>query len=174
MPALTVVLCPALDPGPGAPWRETATAALTRRGVPVVRPERLGRAAAEADDERLQTAAWVADQAVSITAAGRLGPLLVVSSGSANRAVPALALSQRASRHQIVAYLMLDGPLPEVGRGGFDWPDAPVVYVATPEADSRTSETSLAAAGLRGWSVVRGDPVQTIVQIAVGWPDSLP
>ncbi len=174
MPDLTVVLCPPLDPGPDASWRQTLAAALRLRDVPVVLPERRTRTAAEDSDERLRTAGWVADQAVAITAAGDTGPLMVVSAGSANRAVPALALSQRASRHPVVAYVMVDGPLPQAGRGGFDWPDAPVIYVASGAADAQASEESLGAAGLRGWSVVRGDPVETIATIAVGWPDTMP
>ncbi|MGB7980810.1 MAG: hypothetical protein WCF36_08470 [Candidatus Nanopelagicales bacterium] len=174
MPVLTVVLCPALDPGADVFWRPTAEAALGLRGVPVVVPERATRTAAEADDERLRTAAWVADQAVTITAAGVTGPLMLVSAGSANRAVPALALSQRASRHPVMVYVMVDGPLPQPGRGGFDWPDAPVIYVASGAADALASEESLGAAGLRGWSVVRGDPVEAITTIAAGWPDAMP
>ena len=137
-------------------------------------PERLARAAADGHDERLRTASWVADQAVAITAANRPGPFLVVSSGTANRAVPALALSQRASRHPIVAYVMVDGPLPRPGRGGVDWPDAPVRYLATSTADPLETEESLASAGLRGWSVARVDPVAEILAIAVGWPDAMP
>ena len=174
MPVLTVVLCPALDPGPDVSWRRAVAAELAQRGVPVVLPERRIRTAAEAEDERLRTAAWVADQAVAITAAGGTGSLMVVSVGSANRAVPALALSQRASRHPVMAYVMVDGPLPQPGRGGFDWPDAPVIYVASGEADALVSEESLSAAGMRGWSVLRGDPVETIAAIATGWPDTMP
>ncbi len=166
----TVVLCPALDPdAPDGPRRELA-AALAGWGVPVVVPHRRPRVGDPEQDEKLAMAAWVADQAVSITAAHVEGPLVVVSSGEANRGVPALGYSQRAARRQVVAYVLIEGPLPDPGRAGSDWPDAPVVYVCS----CKEPDESVRAAELRGWSTLTADPISALTRIARGWPDSLP
>ncbi|HSO03122.1 MAG TPA: hypothetical protein VLQ92_01470, partial [Candidatus Limnocylindrales bacterium] len=106
---------------------------------------------------------------VAITAAQVEGPLILVSSGDANRAVPALGYSQRASRRGVVAYVLVDAPLPDPSRAGTDWPDAPVIHVTTPGADSAAAES----ARLRGWSTVAGDPLDVVTRIARGWPDSV-
>lgn len=170
MSGVTVVLCPALNPRtPDGPRRELA-AVLAGSGIPVVIPHRQRRDRGEATDARLSIAAWVADQAVAITAARVEGPLILVSSGDANRAVPALGFSQRASRRGVVAYVLVDGPLPDPSRAGMDWPDAPVVHVTSTGADSAPA----ASARLRGWSTVEGDPITVVADIARGWPDSLP
>jgi hypothetical protein len=170
MTGVTVVLCPALDPGaPDGPRRELA-GVLAGWGIPVVIPHMQPREGVEATDERLGVAAWVADQAIAITAAQVEGPLILVSSGEANRAVPALGFSQRASRRSVVAYVLVDGPLPDPSRVGTDWPDAPVVHVTSPDADGGPA----AAARLRGWATVEGDPIATVTAIAKGWPDSMP
>ncbi len=170
MPGVTVVLCPALDPGAPDGQRRELAAALAGWGIPVVIPHRQSRNGAEASDERLGIAAWVADQAVAITAAQVEGPLMLVSAGDANRAVPALGYSQRASRRSVVAYVLVDGPLPDASRAGRDWPDAPVVHVTTPGADAAPA----AAARLRGWSTLDADPIAVVSRIARGWPDSMP
>ncbi len=170
MPGVTVVLCPTLDPGaPDGPRRELA-GVLAGWGIRVVIPHMAPRAGAEATDERLGIASWVADQAIAITAAQVEGPLILVSSGEANRAIPALGFSQRASRRSVVAYILVDGPLPDPSRAGTDWPDAPVVHVTSPDSDGAPA----AAARLRGWSTVQGDPITAVTEIAKGWPDSMP
>ncbi len=170
MTGVTVVLCPALDPvSPDGQRRELA-GVLAGWGIRVVIPHLRPRDGAESADERLGVAGWVADQAVAITAAHVEGPLILVSTGGANRAVPALGYSQRASRRSVVAYVLIDGPLPDVSRAGSDWPEAPVVHVTTPGADAEPA----AAARLRGWSTITGDPIAIVTRIARGWPDSLP
>lgn len=146
-------------------------AAIAGWGIPVVVPHRQKRQseATSGDDQKLAMAAWVADQAVAITAARVEGPLIVVSSGAANRGIPALGFSQRAARRPVVAYILLDGPLPGPSRSGNDWPDAPVVYVCSAgEIDESTG-----AAELRGWRTLHADPISAITQIARGWPDSM-
>ena len=170
MTLVTVVLCPALDPGEPDGRRRELAGLLAGWGIPVVVPHRQPQDGAEAADERLGIASWVADQAVAITSAQVEGPLILVSSGAANRALPALGYSQRASRRSVVAYVLIDGPLPDPSRSGADWPDAPVVLVTSPEGDDATA----AAAALRGWSTVSGDPIAIVTAIARGWPDSLP
>jgi hypothetical protein len=170
MTGVTVVLCPALDPGAPDGRRRELAGVLAGWGIPVVIPHLQPPEGAEASDERLGLAAWVADQAIAITAAHVEGPLILVSSGDANRAVPALGFSQRASRRSVVAYVLVDGPLPDPSRAGRDWPDAPVVHVSSPEADGTPAE----AARLRGWSTIEGDPIAVVTAIARGWPDSMP
>jgi hypothetical protein len=170
MTVVTVVLCPALDSEAADGPRRELAAALAGWGIPVVVPRRTQRPSTDLDDERLTRAAWVADQAVAITEARVDGPIIVVSSGPANRAVPALAFSQRASRRTIVAYVLVDGPLPEPSRTGADWPDAPVFYVAGAASPSESTR----AAKLRGWTTLTGDAISTVTAIARGWPDSLP
>jgi hypothetical protein len=167
---VTVVLCPTLDPSAPDGQRRELAGVLAGWGIRVVIPHRQPREGAEEADERLGIAAWVADQAIAITAAQVDGPLILVSSGDANRAVPALGFSQRASRRNVVAYILVDGPLPDPSRAGTDWPDAPVVHVTTPDADGGPAQ----AARLRGWSTVEGDPIVVVTDIARGWPDSMP
>jgi hypothetical protein len=170
MTGVTVVLCPALDPSAPDGARRELAGVLAGWGVRVVIPHRQPREGAEDSDERLGIAAWVADQAIAITTAQVDGPLLLVSVGDANRAVPALGFSQRASRRNVVAYVLVDGPLPEPSRAGTDWPDAPVVHVTSPDGDGAPAQ----AARLRGWSTVEGDPISVVTDIARGWPDSMP
>ncbi len=170
MSGVTVVLCPSLVPGSPDEQRRELAGVLGGWGIPVVIPHRQRRDIAEAADDRLGIAAWVADQAVAITAAHVEGPLILVSSGEANRAVPALGFSQRASRRGVVAYVLVDGPLPDPSPAGLDWPDAPVVHVTSTGADPGPA----ASARLRGWSTVEGDPIAIVADIARGWPDTLP
>lgn len=170
MSAVTVVLCPALDPtAPDGSRRELA-GILAGWGIPVVIPHRQPRADFEEADERLGMAAWVGDQAIAITAAQVEGPMILVSRAEANRAVPALGFSQKASRRNVVAYILIDGPLPDPSRAGADWPDAPVIHVTSPDADAEPGR----AARLRGWSTVDGDPLVLVSEIARGWPESMP
>ena len=169
MTGVTVVLCPALDPRAPDGQRRELAGVLAGWGIHVVIPHLQPREGAEAADERMGIAAWVSDQAIAITAAHVEGPLILVSSGDANRAVPALGFSQRASRRSVVAYVLIEGPLPDPSRSGRDWPDAPVVLVTSPDADGAPA----AAARLRGWSIVEGDPIAAVTSIAKGWPDSM-
>ncbi len=168
MSGVTVVLCPALDPDTDDGARRELAAALAGWGIPVVVPRRQPRHGAELADERLLMAAWVADQAVAITEAQVEGPLIVVSTGTANRAVPALGFAQRASRRSVVGYVLLEGPLPDPSRAGQDWPDAPVLYVCSTGPDASTR-----AAELRGWTTLQEDPISAVTALARGWPDAL-
>ena len=169
MSGVTVVLCPALDPDLDDGASRELAAALAGWGIPVVVPRRQQRDGAELGEERVLMAAWVADQAVAITGAQVEGPLIIVSSGPANRAVPALGFSQRASRRSIVGYVLLDGPLPDPSRAGQDWPDAPVLYVSASGTDDSTR-----AAQLRGWRTLQEDPISAVTGLARGWPDTMP
>ena len=45
-----------------------------------------------------------------------------------------------------------------------------MVHVTSPDADGAPA----AAARLRGWSTVEGDPIAAVTAIAKGWPDSMP
>lgn len=171
-----VVLCPPLAPDTAPPaWSADLAAALQRAGIPVLAPTAAaappaaaeppaapGSAAPAGVDERLAIAGWVADQAITITASAPDAPLLLVAVGQATRGLPALGLSQRAARHNVVAYVLVDGAPPPAGRSGVDWPDAPVLYVVSPEGP----DAGLVAAGLRGWVTVHGDPVDAIVSHA--------
>ena len=170
MAGVTVVLCPLLDPSASDGPRRELAGVLAGWGIPVVIPHIQPSQGAQAVDARMGIASWVADQAIAITAAQVDGPLILVSSGDANRAVPALGFSQRASRRNVVAYVLVDGPLPDPSRVGTDWPDAPVVHVTSPGA----AEGPAAAARLRGWSTIEGDPIAAVTDLARGWPDSMP
>lgn len=167
--SVTVLLCPALNPNADDGPRRELAGTLAGWGIPVVVPHRQRRASTSTEDEKLAMASWVADQAVAITAAHTEGPLLVVCSGAANRGVPALGFSQRAARRPVVAYVLLDGPLPDPSRAGTDWPDAPVVYVSS----SPESDEAIRAAQLRGWRTLSADPISAVTEIARGWPDSI-
>lgn len=168
MPTVTMVLCPTLDRDLAPlPWREVE-ATLRAWGMPVVAPHPAPRSEHESStDERMEMATWVAEQAVAIAAAKVDSPLILVSGGQANIALPALGFAQRAARNSVVGYIMVDGPLPAPGRGNADWPDAPVIYIQSPEA---TPESAIAARQ-RGWTTLNRDPADTILEIAKGWPD---
>jgi hypothetical protein len=182
-----VVLCPPLAPdGPSPAWHEDLARHLAALDIPTVRPA-VGRApgspasapappgdpaSAEPGIDRMAIAAWVADQAVAITAAGLDRPLILVAAGPATVGLPALGFSQRASRRTVVTYVMVDGPLPQVGPATGDWPDAPVLclrHAGSPELD----EAVAAGARLRGWPVRREDPVSALVALVQRWPGHL-
>jgi hypothetical protein len=174
---LAVVLCPPLAVGHPAPaWHGELLEALRDAGVAALAPTvssgtGVAHPATTAEvgspEDRLAIAGWVADQAVAITMAGLDRPLILVSAGEANRGLPALGLSQRAARHTVTGYVMVDGPAAGPSRAGVDWPDAPVLYIRTPGAQPHGQST----ARLRGWSTVAGDPVAAIVAQARAWPD---
>lgn len=179
-----VILCPPLPPETGAPpWLDAAAEQLERDGVVVVRasgpigattprqgdgsPTRHDPTSPDPVADRLAIAGWVADQAIAITAARLDRPLLLASSGAANRGLPALGFSQRAARHSVVGYVMVDGPVPTPGRATADWPDAPVLYVRSPSAP----DLGMGAARLRGWRTVVGDPVVVVGAHVRAWPE---
>jgi hypothetical protein len=160
-----VVLCPALGDQPQPPWREPMAAALRAAGLSVIVPA--GPAGVVEPDQRTRLAGWVADQAIAIGAARPGGPLLLVASGDACAALPALGMAQRAARHAVVGYVLVDGTAPPAGRSGQDWPDAPVTVVRSPGAPVGDDHT----ARLRGWAVRGGDPVALVVELARRWPE---
>ena len=174
-----VVLCPPLTVGQPVPdWQGELLDALRTEGIPVLAPTVTGGREGVAGtsthpvqvgsaEDRLAIAGWVADQAVAITASHADRPLILVSTGEANRGLPALGLSQRAARHTVVGYVMVDGPAAGPSRAAVDWPDAPVLYIRTPGAEPH----GLASARLRGWSTLAGDPVGAVVANARAWPD---
>jgi len=170
----TVVLCPPLAPDLAHPsWVARAHRALRAEGIPALAPQLADRprpapgATRDPAADRLAVAGWVADQAVAITAAQLRGPLLLVAHGAAIRGVPALAMSQRAARHSVVGYILVDGPPPTPSPGAVDWPDAPVLYVQGPTGDPG----DVRPAALRGWQVTRDDPADVVLARARTWPD---
>lgn len=166
MATVTLVLCPTLlrDTAP-LPWREVE-ATLRAWGLPVIAPHQVS-SGIDDGDERMEMATWVAELAVAIATAKVETPLILVSGGQANVAIPALGFAQRAARNSVVGYILVDGPLPSPGRGNSDWPDAPVIYIQSPTA---TGESSVAARA-RGWTTLHRDPADAILEIARGWPD---
>lgn len=170
----TVVLCAPLSPDTEHPaWVGRAARALRDAGIPALMPELAdpahptGSTDADPVGDRLAVARWVKDQAIAIAVAQLGQPLLLVAHGAALRAVPALAMSQRAARHNVVGYVLVDGPPPAQSPTPGDWPDAPVVYVRTPGADPE----DLRPATLRGWQVARDDPAGVVLAHARAWPD---
>ena len=85
-------------------------------------------------------------------------PFVVVAVGAACTGIPAFAVSQRASRRQIAAYVFVEPVLPTAGAG--DWPDAPVTVVTSDESIARSAR-------LRGWAVtseVAADVIAEVVE----------
>lgn len=173
----TVVLCPPLAPDTSHPeWVDRLAAALRADGVSVLAPAHTPgpgnvggspSGSPSAAEDRLAVAGWVADQAIAVTAARAEGPLVLVAHGSATRGLPALGMSQRAARHNVVGYVLVDGPLPAPSRAGTDWPDAPVLYVRSSDAAHEAHRQ----AGLRGWDTAQGDPAGPVLARVLGWPD---
>ncbi len=176
-----VVLCPPLTWDTPAPdWHEALARHLADLGTPTVRTPAMtadsgaGAPPGSATDgpgrDRMALAAWVADQAVAITGAGMDRPLVLVASGPATSGLPALGFSQRASRRRVVAYVLVDGPLPQVGPATGDWPDAPVVCVLH-SASAELAATVTTGARLRGWRLLHDDPVAVLGALVRRWPD---
>lgn len=116
--------------------------------------------------ERELNAHWVAHVSVEITRHQPQAPLLLVASGVATARLCALGFAQKASRHAVSGYVIIDGLLPETGRA--DWPNAPVDFVLTPEADE-TARQAARVAELRGWTCHRdADPATVIRQLVRG------
>lgn len=162
MTTASVVLCPPL---PGAPVvvdvADVADSLLDDprlAGVGVMSPH-VPDAAPE-DDERTATAHWVAHLAIGLATGGAVAPVLLVLAGSAGALAPALGFSQKASRRAVSGYVLVDAAVPPAESRGGDWPDAPVVFVASPAADPL--ETNQAR--LRGWG---------IVEVPDAWPGTV-
>lgn len=166
----TAVLLPAIQrPGhaiPAGSWRAEIAAELAAYSISIFLPSAPPPIDA-ATDERSAATHWVAHIAVELTAALPMPPLLLVATGPAGAHLPALGFSQRASRHPVMGYVMVNASLPRVPAQTVDWPDAPVDVVTTRDA----SAESLAAAHLaelRGWTVHAGADAAAVIRTLVG------
>ena len=155
MTTATVVLCPPL-PGVPAPYDAADAAdalldhgALAGRHVlsPAVPDSEPG------DDARTARAHWIAHLAVALSTSGAHAPVMLVMAGSSGAVAAALGFSQRASRRAVSRYVLVDAAVPPADDRSGDWPDAPVHYVASPDADP----LEVNQARLRGWDVVEVD-----------------
>lgn len=150
MTAATVVLCPPL-PGAAAAYdaADTADVLLDRTGGYRVLSPYVDDPAPE-DDARTQRAHWVAHLSIALASGNAVAPVLLVVDGTAGAMAPALGFSQKAARRAVSGYVLVDAVVPPADDRSLDWPDAPVVYVASPAAGPE----HLAQARLRGWEVV--------------------
>ena len=163
----TVVLLPRADlPGDSAEDRDPTmerreiAADLLAHGIKVyVVPD---TPASEGDDLRHATAHWVAHNAMTLTAAQPEKPIMLVAFGAAGQLLAALGFSQKASRRPVASYVVVDGSIPKPGAA--DWPDAPVTYIATPDA---ASSESARQAELRGWTVEQTDDVAVALRTVI-------
>ena len=116
------------------------------------------------DDARTQRAHWVAALAVGISTAGLSAPVALVLIGAAGALAPAVGFSQRASRRAVSAYVLVDAEVPTIGGAHEDWPDAPVIYLHSPQAN----ELNVNQARLRGWNLVPlDDAAPTTISAAI-------
>lgn len=177
----TVVLLPAaeLPATPFEPWGDQRSIAggLVGYGVntyvvPAPEPADPGL------DLKTATAHWVAHIALNLTQAQPIKPILLVAHGAAGQLLPAIGFAQKASRRPVAGYVVIDGQLPKVGAA--DWPDAPVTFIRTNNANDAASSGSgtLPMAGevepqdparvaeLRGWTVYSdADPVEVLREL---------
>jgi hypothetical protein len=120
------------------------------------------------DDERTQRAHWVAALALAMSAGAARAPITLVLLGVAGSLAPAVGFSQRAARRLVNGYILVDAELPRVDGTNEDWPDAPVIYVHSPEAHA----LNVNQAQLRGWDTIEIPDTSsltvtdTVVQIA--------
>lgn len=166
----TVVLLPSprfIDPAEKrSDWRAEVAAELAAYGVPIFLPS-VPTSIDAATDERSAATHWIAHIAVEITRVLPVPPLLLVATGAAGAHLPALGFSQRASRHPVMGYVMVDAQMPRVPTRSVDWPDAPVDVVTTPAA-STESLSAAHLAELRGWTVYRDADPAAIIRALVG------
>lgn len=166
----TVVLLPPMstsaNPTPRWPARAEIAAELAAYSVPIYLPS-VPKLIDAATDERSAVTHWVAHIAVEITSVLPQPPLLLVATGAAGSHLPALGFSQRASRHPVMGYVLVDADFPRVAGRTVDWPDAPVDVVTTPAA----GPAALAAARLaelRGWTVHPNRDPAAVLRALVG------
>jgi hypothetical protein len=158
----TVVLCPPL---PGAPAVvDVADVADSLLEDPRLAGFRVSSPhvpdPAPEDDERTRTAHWVAHLAIGLATGGAVAPVLLVLGGTSGAFAPALGFSQKASRRAVSGYVLVDAAVPPVESRGGDWPDAPVVFVASPSAEP----LEVNQARLRGW---------TVIEVPDAWPGTV-
>jgi hypothetical protein len=148
----TVVLCPELA---GAERYDRAEVARQLAPLAVATPDADPVAAVPADDRARRAALgrWVAQVAVALATAptALVPPLCLVVPGDAGMLAPELGASQRAAHRTIAGYLLVDAAVPPPDLAVPDWPDAPVVYLASPAAPP----AALAHAELRRWRIDR-------------------
>ena len=165
----TVVLLPAAQvPGTADsdwPERLEIAAELAAYSVPVClprNPEPLDLTDPSLD-VRAAAAHWVAHNAIELTKAMPTMPLLLAAWGPAGGLVPALGFAQKASRHAVCGYALIDSV--SANAAGADWPDAPVDIIVTPQADE-VALTAARLAELRGWTCHRdANPAQILRQL---------
>lgn len=166
----TVVLLPSLQFTAAAAkpsnWRAEIAAELAAYSVSIFLPTAPPPIDA-GTDERSAATHWVSHLAVEITSALPTMPLLLVAAGAGGAHLPALGFSQRASRHPVMGYVMIDADFPRVPTRTVDWPDAPVDVVTTAGA---TPEALAAAhlAELRGWTLHRDADPAAVIRALVG------
>lgn len=99
---------------------------------------------------------WVARTAIELAqkCPAHLWQLLVFT-GDTARYAPHLGFAQRSARRKVRGYVLIDPQLPAPGVVS-DWPDAPVTLILTDACP--TADELAAAAALRGWTVMHGDP----------------
>jgi hypothetical protein len=153
-----VLLCPDLLGRPEV-WAHEVATGLREDGVSALTPELPSGEPGE--DDRTARAHWVGSLAVSLTAAAVSPPVLLVLAGATGPLASALGLSQRAARRPVAGYVLLDAACPRIDGPVPDWPDAPVAYLASPDADA----LEVGQSRLRGWQIVqlpdRGAPAIT-------------
>lgn len=151
----TVVLLPGLTrPGWAVdtwPERRAIAAELAAYGIPVLLPSQPGPIPRDIGRQEADSH-WVAHIAIEVSRRSPEPPLLLVAQGDAGARMRALGFSQRASRHAIAGYVLIDATLPDTGH--HDWPDAPVDVVMTPSADQAVRKAARIAE-LRGWTCHR-------------------
>jgi hypothetical protein len=149
---VTIVVCP---PAPGDQYvfdfaglesELTLVAASLGTGVMVVPAVDYE----SQDDDRTKRAHWVAALAVAMSAGAISSPITLVLAGASGALAPAVGFSQRAARRLVIGYILIDAELPTVGGAHEDWPDAPVIYLHSPQAQV----LNVNQARLRGWDVV--------------------
>lgn len=154
MPDSSVVVLPFHFPNAAALLAE-----LVGRGISAYLPEIPGIPADT--PERIADARRVAYTAIWLNQVSVAAPIVVVCHSEAARLLPALAFSQRSSHRLINGYVIIDGPTPAPAQ---EWPDAPVWWVLTPDADTELAEKALTAR-LRGFQVVETPtPADVIAQ----------
>ena len=90
---------------------------------------------------------WLAAVALDIAKADKaFQSVHLVAMGDAVLRLPDIAFAQRAARRRVSSYICVN----QIPQGQFaDWPDAPVVFIAT---DSLIEQRNLAR--LRGWETI--------------------
>lgn len=149
---VTIVVCPAA-PGESHPFDFTRLESALLDSASAQGPGVLVIPAVDyevEDDARTKRAHWVAAVAVAMSSGATASPIALVLIGTAGSLAPAVGFSQRAARRLVIGYILIDADLPRIDGAHDDWPDAPVVYVHSSQADP----LNVNQARLRGWETV--------------------